>query len=127
MRFGDSDRDALAAAREVEIETRSAMGEVHRAIVWTAEHDGELYIRSYLGPRGRWYREAIADPTVTLIAGGRRIEALAIPATDAASVEACSAGLTAKYPRSQSLRAMLVDDVLPTTLRLEPAPAKVSA
>jgi hypothetical protein len=127
VRFGDSDRDLLAATKEVEIETRSASGEVHRTVIWTAEHDGELYIRSYLGPRGRWYREAIADPTVTLIVEGRRIDALAIPATDDASIEACSAGLTAKYPRSQSLRAMLVDDVLPTTLRLEPVPAKVSA
>ena len=37
------------------------------------------------------------------------------------SHQACSEGLRAKYPRSQSLRAMLVDDVLPTTLKLVPA------
>ena len=127
MTFRESDRDAIAAAKEVRIETRSASGEVHRAIIWTAEHEGELYVRSFRGPRGRWYREAIADPSVAILVDGRRIEARAVPATDAASIEACSAGLTAKYPRSQSLRAMLVDDVLPTTLRLEPAPAEVPA
>ena len=127
MTFGESDRDAIAAAREVKIETRSASGDVHRTIIWTAEHDGELYIRSYLGPRGRWYREALADPDVAILVDGRRVEARAVPATDEASVEACSAGLAAKYPRSQSLRAMLVEDVLPTTLRLEPARVEASA
>jgi len=125
--FGQSDREAIAAAREVRIETRSRSGEVHTTIIWTAEHDGELYIRSYLGPRGRWYREAIADPAVAILVDGRRVEARAVPAADPVSIEACSAGLMAKYRRSQSLRAMLVDEVLPTTLRLEPAPARVPA
>ena len=37
------------------------------------------------------------------------------------AVEACSEGLTAKYRRSQSLRAMLAPDTLPTTLKLVPA------
>ena len=122
MTFGESDREAIAAAKEVRIETRSASGEVHRTIIWTAEQDGELYVRSYLGPRGRWYREAMADPDVAILVNRRRIEARAVPATDPTSIEACSSGLTAKYPRSQSLRAMLVDEVLPTTMRLEPAP-----
>ena len=127
MTSGNADRDAIAAAKEVRIETRSASGEVHRTIIWTAEHDGELYIRSVLGPSGRWYREALAHPPVAILVNGKRVEARAVPATDAASIEACSAGLTAKYPRSQSLRAMLVDEVLPTTLRLDLAPAEVSA
>ena len=127
MIFGDSDREAIAAAQEVRIETRSASGEVHKTIIWTAEHDGVLYVRSYLGPRGRWYREAVANPDVAILVNRRRIEARAVPATDPTSVEACSAGLTAKYPRSQSLRAMLVDDVLPTTMRLEPASAEEPA
>jgi hypothetical protein len=42
-------------------------------------------------------------------------------ATDQASIEACNEGLRAKYKRSYSLRSMLVDDVLDTTLRVEPA------
>jgi hypothetical protein len=119
--FEDSDLAAIAAAKEVRIETRSAAGEAHRTIIWIVEQDSQVYVRSYLGARGRWYREALADPEVAIHVDGRRVAAKAVPAADAASVEACSEGLTAKYRRSQSLRAMLAPDVLPTTLRLVPA------
>jgi hypothetical protein len=121
VRFEESDLAAMAAAQEVDIETRSSAGEVHRTIIWIVERDGNLYVRSYRGPSGRWYRETLADPEVAIHVDGRRVPARAVPATDPTSVEACSEGLRAKYRRSQSLRAMLVDDVLPTTLKLVPA------
>jgi hypothetical protein len=121
--FEKSDLAALAAAEEIRIETRSAAGAEHRTIVWVAEHDGTVYIRSVNGAGARWYREATAagagEAAVHL--DGRRIPVRLTPATDAASVEACSEGLRAKYRRSYSLRSMLVDDVLDTTLRVEPA------
>ncbi len=121
MSFEESDLAAIAAAKEVDIETRSPAGDAHRTIIWIVERDGAIYVRSYRGSRGRWYREAVADPEVAVHVEGRRVAARALPATDPASVEACSEGLRAKYRRSQSLQAMLVDDVLPTTLKLVPA------
>jgi len=119
--FPESDLATLAQLEEIEVETRSTDGVVHRTIVWPVVRDGIVYLRSYKGPQGRWYREAIADPTVALHVDGRRLAARAVPAMDPASVEACSAALRDKYPGSYSLDAMLVDDVLPTTLRLVPA------
>ena len=121
MTFATEDLAALAAAEEIEIETRAADGTVHRTIVWPVVRDGVAYLRSFKGPAGRWYREALADPAVALLVDGRRLGARAIPASDVASVEACSAALREKYPQSQSLAAMLADKVLPTTLRLEAA------
>jgi hypothetical protein len=121
VRFPESDLAAMAAAEEVDIETRSSAGEAHRAIIWIVAQEGDVYVRSYRGPRGRWYREALADPEVAVHVDGRRIPATAVPATDPTSVEACSEGLRAKYPRSQSLAAMLIPEVLPTTLKLVPA------
>lgn len=121
MRFEESDLAAIAAAKEVRIETKSSGGEAHRTIIWIVEHGGEVYVRSVRGPRGRWYREARADPKVAIHVSGRRLPATAEPATDPVSVEACSEGLRAKYRRSYSLESMLVDDVLPTTLKLVPA------
>ena len=123
MTFGESDLAALAAAKEIKIETRSAAGTEHRTIIWIAEHDGAIYIRSVNGPDARWYREATATdarPTAVHV-DGRRIPVQLVPATDPASIEACSEGLRAKYKRSYSLKSMLVDDVLDTTLRVEPA------
>lgn len=121
MRFPEPDLAALAAAEEIDIETRAADGTVHQTIVWVMVRDGIVYLRSYRGPSGRWYREALADPAVALHVDGRRLAARAEPATDPASVEACSQGLRDKYTRSYSLAAMLADSVLPTTLRVVPA------
>jgi hypothetical protein len=119
--FAESDLAALAAAEEIEVETHAGDGIVHRTIVWPVVDDGIVYLRSYKGPSGRWYREALADPAVALHVDGRRLPANAVPATDPKSIQACSAALRDKYRGDSSLPAMLVADVLPTTLRLVPA------
>jgi Uncharacterized protein conserved in bacteria (DUF2255). len=119
--FPESDLARLAQLEEIEVETRSTDGVVHRTIVWPVVRDATVYLRSVRGPTARWYREALADPSVALHVDGHRLPARALPARDQSSVEACSAALRDKYPRSSSLNAMLVDDVLPTTLKLVPA------
>lgn len=121
MHFEESDLAALDRAKEIDIETRAADGTIHRTIVWVMVRDGVVYLRSYKGASGRWYRNALADPAVALHVDGRRLAARALPATDPASVEACSQGLRDKYRTSHSLDAMLAEAVLPTTLRLEAA------
>jgi hypothetical protein len=119
--FTTQDLARLGAAEEIEIETRSSTGDVHRAIVWPVVEGGAVFVRSYLGARGRWYREAIADPLVAIHLGGDRLAARVVPATDPASIEACSAGLARKHPTSPSIGAMLAPEILDTTLRLESA------
>ena len=118
MTFAEADLAAIAQAEEVKIETRAADGTVHRTIIWIVEQDGELYIRSVNGPGARWYREATADTAIALAVDGRRIEAHVVPATDPASIEACSAGLKRKYNGDFSLGSMLEAETLPTTLRV---------
>jgi len=118
--FEQADLTAIAQAEEVRIETHGADGTTHRTIIWIVEHDGELYIRSVNGPSARWYREATADTSVALLVGDRRYEAQLVPATDPASIDACSAGLKAKYRGDHSLGSMLEADTLPTTLRVVP-------
>jgi hypothetical protein len=122
VRFGESDLAALRAAKEIKIETQSATGVTHRTTIWVAEHDGTIYIRSVDGAGARWYREATSPGRpVAVHVDGRRLPVKVEHAADAASVEACSAGLAAKYRRSYSLQAMLLDHTLPTTVRVEPA------
>ena len=121
MIFPESDLAALDAAEEIEIETRAPGGDVHRTIVWPVVRDGTVYLRSYRGPSGRWYREALTEPSVALHVDGRRVPGRVEAAADPPSVEACSEGLRAKYPRTQSLAAMLVDEVVRTTIRIVPA------
>jgi hypothetical protein len=117
----EDDRLKLEAAKEVRIATRAADGTVHRTIIWVVVEDGRIYIRSVNGATARWHREAVARPDVALHVHGRRLLFRAVPATDASSIAACSAGLERKYKRSYSVRAMVAPSVLGTTLRLDPA------
>lgn len=121
MTFPERDLAALAAADEIEIETRASDGTVHRTIIWIVAHDGVVYVRSVNGPGARWYREAIANGQVAVHVDGRRIPVRLEPAADADGVAACSAGLKAKYKADYSLQSMLMPDTLPTTLRVVPA------
>jgi hypothetical protein len=119
--FPERDLAALAAADEIEIETRAPDGTVHRTIIWIVTHDGDVYVRSVNGPGARWYREAIATGDIALHVDGRRIPARLEAAADAAGVEACSEALKAKYKADYSLQSMLEPETLPTTLRVVPA------
>jgi hypothetical protein len=119
----DPDLALLRETREVRIETSRGDGApLHRTIIWVVVDDaGRILVRTYLGPQSRWYREALANPRVRLLAGDRALELVAEQADDPDRIEACSEGLRAKYRRGASLDAMLRDEVLGTTLELRPA------
>lgn len=119
MSFAADELAALTAAEEIEIETQAPDGPVHRATIWAVVDGDEVFVRSYLGPDARWYREALANPAVALHVAGRRLPATAIPATDPDSVERVSAGFRAKYAPGSSTTAMATQ-YLDTTLRIEP-------
>ncbi len=115
--------DVLAACEddiEIEVVTSRHDGTPRRTVVWPVVQDGVAYVRSYKGPAGKWYREALARPDGALAVGGRYVPIRFVPATDPASIAACSAALARKYVVDPSLPSMLIDDVLPTTLRIEP-------
>lgn len=109
---------AIAESKEVRIETSEGDTSA-RTIIWTAPHEGEIYIRSYLGDRGVWYQRALVNPEVVLSVGEVSVPMRAVPARDDASVEAATQGFLDKYIPSGSRDAMVADEVLHTTLRLE--------
>ena len=113
----------LRDARTIRVETSPGAGKpMHEAIIWiVVDDDGRAYVRSWLGRRGRWYRELVAHPEGAILAGNRRIAVRAVPA-DAAGIEACSRLLRAKYRTSRaSVMSMVRDEILDTTLELNPA------
>ncbi len=114
----------LDKIQEVHIETRrDESSPVHRTIVWVVVVDGEVFVRSVRGPKGRWYREISANPDGALHAGDRRIPVRATPATDGPTTEAVSDAIRSKYEGDWPgpTAAMVRSDVLPTTLKLSPA------
>jgi hypothetical protein len=73
----------LDQAREIDIETRRGEdAPAHRVTIWVVVDGHDVFVRSYHGPEGRWYRRKYADSSV--------------------------------------VDAMLADELLPTTLKLEP-------
>ena len=112
----------LAAAEEVEIETRRATGTSTRTTIWIVVDGGRVYVRSVRGPSGKWYRRLRRDPEGALHVAGTRTPVRAVPVGGAAEVERVSAALRRKYARYEGpLASMLRPETLPTTLRLEPA------
>lgn len=120
MSFPKTALELLDRTREVDIETRSPEGKKHSVPIWVVVDEGDVFIRTYRGPKSRWYLELLAAPGA-LVAGGKRIPIRAVRADDADSVRRTSDALTKKYKRSGSLNSMLRAEVLPTTLRLEPS------
>ena len=113
--------DAIDSAREVEIETRRGEGApVHRTTIWAVVDSGDVFVRSLKGPNARWYRELMSDPAAVLHAQAEEFPVQAVQAGDPESVERTSEALRRKYSDSRSLDTMLADDILDTTVKLEP-------
>jgi hypothetical protein len=77
-------------------------------------------VRSLRGASGRWYRELTAEPEAVVHAGSDSFPVRAVQASDPESVQRTSDALRRKYAESRSLDSMLADDILDTTVRLEP-------
>jgi hypothetical protein len=104
----------------VEIETRRAADTpVHRTIIWVVVSDGDVYVRSLRGEKGRWYRELIASPDAHLHVEGDAVPVHAVRAVDPESVERATQGFRRKYADSPYLDTMIRDEIAPTTVRLE--------
>jgi hypothetical protein len=121
MRFEPGDLALLADTEEVEIETARPDGPRHRTIIWVVVDGDDAFVRSVDGATARWYREAAANPNVTIHADGQALPARAVDAADPDSVKRASDAYTRKYGGDPAVRSMLKPDIFDTTLRLTPA------
>ena len=121
MPFSRDDLDAIDRAKEVRIETSAGPDHpIHKTIIWIVVDGEDVFVRSWRGVTARWYREALANPQITLHVGKHRLAARAVPAHDHDAVSRTSAALERKYEGDPSTRSMVRDDILITTLRLDP-------
>jgi hypothetical protein len=110
----------LDRTREVDIETRGRDGARHRVPIWVLVIDGEIYVASYRGRHGRWWRELLRNGVATLVAGRTRIDVRPHRVRSPRTRDAMSAAFARKYRGSRSsVLAMQRPDVLATALRLE--------
>ena len=123
-RFDTATLETLGRVREVQLETTTVEGAtVHRTTIWIVVVGDKAYIRSEFAEKGRWYREARAQPEVILHADGQAIPVTAVLDTEA--VSAVSDAFRAKYGKGSpaSTEAMVAPHTLEHTLRLDPRDA----
>ncbi len=115
------DADTLRALRDTEeVTIRTDKHPRTAVVIWVVVADGEVFVRSARGAKGRWYRDLAAGGSAALEVAGRRLAVQATPATDQASISRASREYLSKYQSSPYAQSVVRAEVLPTTLRLEP-------
>ncbi|MFT4083962.1 MAG: DUF2255 family protein [Nocardioides sp.] len=115
--------DVFSSAEEIEVGTRRHDGTLRGLVpIWVVALGGTLYVRSYRGTGGAWYRHATADPLGVVRVGGRQVDVVFSP-SGSRQRDAIDAAYRAKYARYRDtyLPAMLAEQAVATTLRLDPA------
>ena len=116
------DQDTLRKlhdCKEVAIRTTKHPGSA--ITIWVVVSSTDVFVRSVRGIKGRWYRDLANGGPATLGVNSEQLAVQAVPATDAGSVERASQEFLAKYRSSPYAASIVRQDVLETTLRLDPA------
>ena|SRR5215469_13418928 len=115
------DADTLRALRDVrEAAIRTEKHPKSAVVIWVVVVDNEVFVRSWRGTKGRWYKDLAARGAATLEFAGRQLAVRAIPASDPGSAARASREYLRKYQPSSHAQEMVRSEVLRTTLRLEP-------
>ena len=115
------DADILRELRDLrEVAIRTEKHPESAVVIWVVVADDEVFVRSVRGSKGRWYRDLAAGASATLEFAGRRLAVRAIPASDPDPVARASREYLRKYQPSPHAQSIVRDEVLSTTMRLEP-------
>jgi hypothetical protein len=117
--------DAFGSADEIEISTRREDGSLRGFVpIWIVTVGHALYVRSYRGHAGAWYRHATARPVGAIRINSQRADVTftRIDPGQRDLHEAISAAYRAKYARygDTYLQPMLAEQAVAATLRLDP-------
>lgn len=121
-----SPADLARLRREAEVRIEPAAQDRERPtkpIIWVVTDDGGVFVRSYLGARGRWYQRLRRNPQATLHLGRKRLSVRARAVTGATLNKRVDDAYLRKYGKRwpNETTAMLKPNVRRTTLRLIPA------
>jgi len=115
------DADTLRELRDLqEVAIRTDKHPNSAVVIWIVVADDEVFMRSWRGAKGRWYRDLAAGGPATLEFASRRLAVQALPANDPGAVARTSGEFLRKYRLSSHAQEMVRSETLPTTLRLEP-------
>jgi hypothetical protein len=121
--WSERDLDMIGAAEEIIVVPDRADGTRGRAVpIWVVRVGDELYVRSYRGPSGGWYRRARSRGSGRIRSG---VDEFRVRFSEVAAPELrpqIDQAYRVKYGRYGSLvTTMTSDSVAETTLQLQPA------
>ena len=120
-------QDELAAvgeAEELEIAPARADGSLRRATpVWVVRIDDDLYVRSYRGHNGSWFRAAQQTHEGEINAGRIQKQVRFVGSDDPQTADAIDDAYRSKYQRygARYIDPMVAPDARGATLQLVPA------
>jgi hypothetical protein len=119
--------DRIGNAEELEIAPRQPDGRLRKPLpIWVVRVGDGLYVRSYRGRAGAWYRAAQATHTGRIWAGGVEKDVVFVEEADPALNDQIDAAYRVKYNRyPQYVAPMVTPEVRATTLKLIPHAAEV--
>lgn len=112
----------ISNAEELEIAPRQPDGTLRKPLpVWVVRVNDNLYVRSYRGRAGAWFRAAQVTHEGRIRAGGVEKEVVFIEESDPATNDRIDAAYRAKYGRyPQYVAPMVTPEVRSTTLKIIP-------
>ncbi|WP_460353403.1 DUF2255 family protein [Mycobacterium sp. ZZG] len=118
--WNEHELDALDRASEIDLATYRTDGTLRRAVpVWVVRVGHAVYLRSYRGTAGSWYRHALANPHGHITTGHIDRD---VHFTDAAAIDRSDVDTAYrnKYGNNSYVDTLLSDDIATTTLHLTP-------
>ena len=118
---GRFDQTTLGALRDAdEVAIRTSASPDRPVIIWIVGVGDEVFARSCRGVGAKWYTASIGDGRATLELDDRRWPVGVTPMTDPAVIGQVSQTYLEKYATSPYAKEMVREEILPTTLRLDP-------
>jgi hypothetical protein len=114
--------DSIGTAEELAIAPRRRDGTLRTPVtIWVVRVGGDLYVRSYRGRGGAWFRAAQVRHEGHIRAGGVDKDVIFVEETDPGINDQIDAAYRTKYGRySQYVAPMLTTEARSTTIKLVP-------
>lgn len=112
----------IGTAAELQIAPRRRDGTLRNPVtIWVVRVDDDLYVRSYRGRSGSWYRAAQTSHEGRIRAGGVQKDVTFVAETDPDVNDRIDAAYRSKYGHyPQYVAPMVTAEVRSTTLKLAP-------
>jgi hypothetical protein len=123
--WANEELDKIAAAVELEIAPRRRDGTLRDPLpIWVVRQGDDLYVRSYMGRAGSWFRAALARHEGHIHAGGVEKDVTFEEESDPGINDQVDAAYRTKYGGygASYVDAMVAPEARATTIKLLPRP-----